>query len=87
MARRKKPRIGEWCEVHWADAISIATWVDAERVELEARCPDIVSRGCLIVDNDRQIILASTFSPGQVGEVIGIPRGMVLEIKRIEEPK
>ena len=87
MARRKKPRPGEWCEVHWRDAISIATWVDGETVQIEAKCPDIISRGCLIVDNERQIILASTFSPGQLGEVIGIPQGMVLKIKRVEEPK
>ncbi len=87
MARRKKPQPGEWCEVHWRDAISIATWVDTESVQVEALCPDIISRGCLIVSNARQIILASTFSHGQLGEVIGIPKGMVITIKRIEEPE
>ncbi len=87
MPRRRKPRVGDWCIVHWMDAISIATWVDAERVGTEARCPDIISRGCLLVDTARQIILASTFSHGQVGEVIGIPRGMVVKMERTEEPK
>ncbi len=86
-ARRRKPRPGEWCEVHWRDAISIATWVDVENIQEEARVPDMKSRGCLIVDNARQIILASTFGHELLGEVLGIPKGMIIKITRIAEPK
>ncbi len=84
MARRKKVRVGDWVVVHWIDAISNPSWVDLEKLEEEARCPDAISKGCLVVDNERQITLASTFATGQAGEILSIPKGMVVKIVREE---
>ncbi len=84
MARRKKVRVGDWVIVHWIDAISSAEWVDLEKIEEVARCPDIISKGCLIVQNDRQITIASSFSPPSVGEILSIPAGMVVKMIREE---
>ncbi len=81
MTRKKKPR---FVEVHWQDAISIATWVAADNLEKEARTPDIVSRGWLLVENDRQIIIAGTISSSEVGEVIGIPKGMLIKVRTLK---
>ena len=86
MARRKKAQVGDWVIVEWIDAVSTAVWVDIESLEEVAHCPDFISNGRLMVMNDRQIILASTFGTNErgeiseVGEVTGIPIGMITKM-------
>ncbi len=84
MARRKKVRVGDWVVVHWIDAMSTAEWVDLKDLEEKMRCPDFISKGCLVLMNDRQIVLASTFGAGMVGEIAAIPLGMVSKMVRDE---
>ncbi len=81
-------RIGDAVIVTWIDAVSVSSWMNCADLDppTEARCPDIVSEGRLLQRDKRQITLASTFGEGgMVGEVIGIPRKMVISIVRDEE--
>ena len=75
---KKHPR---FVEVRWHDTISIATWTTRKDIVTEAKTPAFVSRGWLMIDNERQVTLAATISDqndADIGDVVSIPRGAVL---------
>ncbi len=80
---KKRPR---FVEVRWHDAISLATWTSTKDLPSEAKTPECISRGWLMVDDKRQVTLAATISENgdDVGEVVSIPRGMVVSMRTLK---
>ncbi len=79
----------KFVEVIWADAHSVATWVDVG--ETLPAPVDCVTRGWLVKDEPGYLVLAGTLSlspSGKVrgfGEVIAIPKGgFVTKVKRVK---
>ena len=76
---RKRPR---FVTVRWTDARSTAEWLDP-RVDSLPEVVGCISRGWLLVDDEKQVTLAATLQieGGEgVGEILSIPRGMVRAI-------
>lgn len=68
-------------EVRWHDTMSISTWVSRKNLLTEAKTPEFISRGWLMIDNKRQVTLAATISDqndDDIGDVVSIPRGAIL---------
>ncbi len=70
-------------EVEWDDASSCATWRGVEELPGVQPC---VTRGWLVEENKRKVVLAGTIQAEgpDVGEIIAIPRGMVKRIRRLK---
>ena len=72
-------RFPQFVEVIWDDAQSTADWVDRDNLP---KVPRHVTRGWLIKDDDKEIILAATLQMtggDALGEVVNILKGMVVE--------
>ncbi len=73
----------KFVEVQWNDAYSVATWRDLDNLPAVALC---VTRGWLVDEDKRQVVLAATFieEGREVGEIIAIPRGMVKRMRKLK---
>lgn len=73
----------KFVEVWWLDAVSGHDWME------EADLPDptvILSRGWLVKETDKAYILSSsidTREEGCVSEILTIPRGSVVDIRKL----
>jgi len=82
-------RILPFIEVIWEDAMSTPFWVDRNDLP---KAPKHVTRGWLIHEDDKKIILAGTLQLTEgdaLGEVALILKGMIVSkrVMRIKEPK
>ncbi len=73
----------KYVQIEWHDAHSVATWRGPDELPHVEPC---ISRGWLLVENSKEVVLASTVQPNgpDVGEIIAIPRGMVKRIRRLK---
>lgn len=74
----------KFVEVEWADAVSTADWRSPDNLPRVIPC---ISRGWLVIDDEEQVTLVATMQQmdnGHVGEVVSIPRGMVLRIRKLK---
>jgi len=73
--RRKKKDAWKFIEVRWIDSMSVHGWVSEGQLPSAA---DMVTRGWLVRENDKEIVVAGTHyeSDGapMFGETIAIPR-------------
>ena len=68
--------------VEWIDIASDASWVsekDAQKME----CVTCIEVGWMIHEDKKQIVLSSQFNDSDCGNRTVIPRGVILDIKRI----
>ena len=70
--------------VNWVDSASCANWVlDAD---MNAEPTYITSVGLCIKDEEHYIVIAQNYcnNPNQQSHIMAIPRGAIIEIKRLE---
>lgn len=71
-------RFPKFVEVIWEDALSTSEWVERNALP---KLPLNVTRGWLIHEDDKQIILAATLQLKEgdsLGEVVNILQGMIV---------
>ncbi len=76
-------KTARYVEVQWDDACSCADWRPLDDLPAVYPC---VTRGWLVEETKRQVVIAGTVQPSgdEVGEVIAIPRGMVTRIRTLK---
>ena len=70
--------------VKWIDAFHLDQgWMFGEADELEFDTSPVWTTGFLVKESKAGILLAQTWFPDDAANVIGIPRGMILDIIKL----
>ncbi len=79
----------KYVEVQWDDARSTAVWTGLDELPKVCR---VVTRGWLVQETKKQVVIAGTLQvavegeadDGDVGELIAIPAGTVIKMRRLK---
>lgn len=71
-------------EIEWEDAMSLDEWVRPDKMP---HPPLVVTRGWLVQETERYLVLAGTYGIDphlEFGEVRVLPKGMIVKVRQLE---